>query len=161
MVCGQRLSIVVSREQDIIPIQVCQRNICRIPLFGMNEHMARLRFQTDEFKHLAKSDPFPGIVKSAPARDAMEITYRFDLWKQVELLPGEADRNFNRSPDTEIPGTWIKTRDRTIVQDRPFQCERLPRRQAPGIAHIALSLFALVAGEKAHRIVVHARLYRF
>src|SRR5262249_44141289 len=116
-------------------------------------HVLRLRLEPDQLQHFLKRNALPVIIKAAPARDAVEVTVGLGRGQAVELLPGQPHRLLHQPSDTEVPACRVKTRHRAIVQHRPLQRERLPRRQAAVALHLLLFGFALVAGKDG--VVVH------
>ena len=80
MVRRERLAVMVRGKKHIVAIKIDQRNVRGETLFGMDQYILRFRLEFYQLKNFLKCDALPVIVKAAPARDAMEIAVRLDLW---------------------------------------------------------------------------------
>ena len=147
MICRKRLAIMVRGQQNIIAIQVGKRNIGSESLLGMDQHEFGFSFRFDQMQNLAEWHSFPLVIKTAPAGYTVKIACVLDARQLVEFLPRKPRRLLYQSPDAEIPFRWIKSRDRAVVQHRPFQRKRLSRRQTPFPQHLLLFVFALITAE--------------
>src|SRR5690242_15424097 len=119
----------MSGKQYLFAVQVRQRHVCGESLFRMYQNVCRSRFRVDSLQQFTKRHSVPAVVKTAPASHAMEITESLDSGQGAEILPAQGLRRVHPSVDPKIPSLRIKPGDRSVVQDRPLEGQRLPRRQ--------------------------------
>ena len=55
----------------------------------------------------------------------MEVAGALDFGQRVEFLPVQSQWVINQSSDSQVPGVGVEPGDRSVVQDRPFERERL------------------------------------
>src|SRR5579864_7367162 len=113
--------------------------------------MGRTSLESHSTQDLLKRHPLPVVVESAPTSHAMKITMPFHLRKRIELTPTPPHGSFHHPINAEIPELGIKPRNRSIMQNRPLQGERLARRQPPLALHPVFKQFPLPTIKKAHR----------
>src|SRR5258708_5600308 len=127
----QRLAVVLKREQHIRPQQIRQRDIRRVTFLRHHQRKLRLRLPLDHLHHIRKQHALPPIVQPAPARHAMKIRSHLRLRQRSKFFPAQPHRLFQQSRNLEVPLGRIKTRHTPVIHHRPFQRQRLPRRQPP------------------------------
>ncbi len=97
-----------------------------------------------------ESNSLPVVIEATPACNAVEVAgSSSNKRKSVKLFPRELDRIFYQARDAQVPMGRIELRNRSFVQNRPFERERLSGWQAVFIPHLLLFLFALIAGEES------------
>src|SRR6476469_9591757 len=89
MVARERLAVMVGSKEHILAVKVNQGHVGGEALFGMDQHVLRFRLELYQLQNLLKGYALPVIVKAAPARNAMEITVRFNLGQRIEFVPFE------------------------------------------------------------------------
>src|SRR5579859_7478957 len=141
----KRLAIMMRGQQNIVAVQINERDIGREPLSGVNEHMAGFRCGFYQFQNFAKRYPLPLIVKTAPARNAMKITHALNARQVAEFFPCPAGGRFNRAPNPEFPFRRLEFGNRAVMQHRPLQSERLPWRKPFGRLHLPLFFLSFVS----------------
>jgi len=106
----------------------------------------------DQIEHFSEEDAGPAIVEAAPARDAVKVRSDFGLREREKFLPGKFRRSGDFAGDFEVPPGFVEMRNRAIVEDRPFQRERLAGRETAFGARLILELLAVaVGGEQGHK----------
>lgn len=144
---GERLTVVMGGEQYFFPVKVSQGHVGSESLFGVNQDAGRFRLGMDSGQQFAESHAVPVVVEAAPSGHTMEVAGALDFWERVEFLPAELERRINQAGDGEVPGLGIKPRNRTVVQNRPFQGERLAGGQQAFALLQFLELAAIIAFE--------------
>ena len=119
------LSIVVGREQNLLAIEIRQGNVGGESLLRVHPHVAHARLQSQPPKDFTKGHAVPQVAEPAPARQAVEVACPPDPGKCVELSPYPSQRCFHSAVRPELPALRIEVRHRAVVQNRPFQRERL------------------------------------
>src|SRR5947209_2384514 len=153
MIRRQRPAIMVRGQQDVVTIEISQRDIGRESLLGMYQNIFGFRFGHYQLQKFPERDTFPLVVKAAPAGDAMEITGVFGARQLVEFVPGKLQWVLDQAPHPEVPLSGVEARNRAVMQHRPFQRERLAGWKAAFAEHLLLFLFAFVVTE--HRLIVY------
>src|SRR5262249_25074236 len=97
-----------------------------------------LGFEPYQLQNVAEGHAFPVIVEAAPARHAVKIASDPGLRKAVELIPGQTRGSLYAAEHAKIPGRRLEARNRTVMQDRPFQRKCLAGRQAAFLQHLLL-----------------------
>src|SRR5688572_5743474 len=87
---------------------------------------SRLNFEKPILHHRFDRDTFPHGIELAPARHAVDIHLNFRARQLAEFIPRPTFFFIHLTPYAEIPRSRVKVRDRPIMQNREFQCERLP-----------------------------------
>ena len=109
-----------------------------------------------EVDEMARRNAFPEIAETAPAGNAMEVREDLNPRESQELRPGEFKRLPDQAKDAEAPGFKVKLRRPGGVQNRPFLCARLARRDAVLPIHIGTddgSLGSVSRGEDCFGLV--------
>src|SRR5947209_6742303 len=88
MIRRKRLAIMMSRQQDVVTIEIGKRNVGGKTLLCVDQDMTGLRLGLDQLDDFLEGDALPVIVKAAPAGDAMKVAGVFDAGQLVELVPG-------------------------------------------------------------------------
>src|SRR6266498_2351785 len=116
------------------------------PIFSMLHHVSggRLDFEKTVLYHCFDRDTFPQGVKFAPTRHAMNIHLDFCARQLIKLIPRPAFFFLHLAPNAEIPGSGVEMWHWTIMQNREFECKRLPGRKTPLFSNTIL-LFAAIA----------------
>src|SRR5437588_3992370 len=155
----ERLAIVVCSEQYLVTVEISQRHIGSEALLGVDQNILCLRLELHQVEHFLEGDALPVIIEAAPACDAMEIAVRPYSRQPIELLPAEPHRLLYQPANAEVPFSRIKARHRAIMQDRPLQRERLPRRQPSLAFHLLLFFLTLIASKDAASLVheIHSK----
>src|SRR6516165_547867 len=135
------------RQQHVVTIKISKRDIGGVALLGVCEQVLRRLLRNCQFHDLPEGNSLPLIIEAAPARHTMEVACNRDPRKAAEVFPRKLDRILYQTKDTKIPTRRFETRNRSLVQNRPFQGERLPGRQTSFLPHLLLFFFALIAGE--------------
>src|SRR6478752_10489229 len=91
----------------------------------MEQNVGGFRLRTYAGQQFAESDTVPAIVKAAPASDTVEVAGALDFGQRIEFLPVQSQGMLNQAGDAQVPGVGIKSRDGAIMQDGPFERERL------------------------------------
>ncbi len=87
----------------------------------------------------------------------MEVAGALDFGQRVEFLPVQSQGMLNQAGDAKVPGVGVKSRDRAIVQDGPFERERLARGQQALAFLQLLELSAVGAFEQHEQSSVFSR----
>src|SRR3982074_3411470 len=119
MIGRERLAIMMSSKKHVFAIKVDQRHVGGEALFSMDHHVLRFWLEFYQLENFLESHALPIIVKAAPARNAMEITLRFDYGEFIEHVPTEADWLFHQATHVKVPARRIETGNGAIVQDGP------------------------------------------
>lgn len=125
----KRLAVMVEGKEYVGVQQIFERHVGGVAFLGKDEREVSLRLWVDEFHDVGEEDAFPAIIEAAPARDAMKIGSDFVLRKSAKLVPGEPFRFFDVAGNFEVPFRRVEVRDAAVMKHRPFQRERLSRRQ--------------------------------
>ena len=147
MIGRKRLAVMARGKQDIVAVEVWERDVGSESLLGVNEDESSAKLQLHATENLAKSHALPSIVEATPAGDAMKIARDPHPWQRLKLAPGEAQLRFDGTVDPEVPSFGIEARNGTVVQDWPLQGERLTWRKAAFRFHKGFAFFALLAFE--------------
>src|SRR5262249_9637623 len=115
----------------------------------MYQYILGLRFRLSASQDFAHGNAGPAVVEAAPTRDAVKVACGLDARELIEFFPVQAERMLDKSGDAKIPMRRIESWNRPVMQDRPLQRKRLPRRQTSFATHLLLFAFALVARENS------------
>src|SRR5260221_6900802 len=128
MVGRNRFAVKVGGKQEVLLQNNFQWQVDRESVFSMLHHMrsARLDLEQALLHHCFDGDTFPQSVKFAPARHAVNIHLDFGARQFVELIPYPALFLLHFTPDTKVPSGRVKVWNRTIMENRKFESERLP-----------------------------------
>lgn len=151
---GERFAIVGMCEENVRTPEVGKRDVGRVALFGDDQSMFGVRRGFDEPENIGNEDARPAIAEPAPAGDAVKVRGDLGLRKGEKFFPGEFPRRGGFTREFEVPASFVELGDAAVVKDRPFERERLARREAAFGASLVFELLAIaVEGKEGHRLL--------
>src|SRR5271166_2217974 len=127
---SEGLAIMLEGKKHAGTLEVFQRNIRGVALFGENQDEFRARLQSNAFQHVSEKHTPPVVVEATPASDTVKIAGHLRFRRGAKFVPRKAQRLFHQSANFEIPFRRVEVWHAARVQHRPLQSERLSRRQA-------------------------------
>jgi len=125
---GERFAVMGVCEKNVGMEEIGERNVGSVSFLGDEQSVFGGGSGLDELEDFGEEDAGPAIVKAAPARDAMKVRSNFGLRGREKFLPGKFGRSGDFARDLEVPLGFVEMRDRTVVENRPFQREGLAGR---------------------------------
>src|SRR6185312_10038374 len=93
----ERLAVVMRGQQNVIAMEICERNVGGITLLCVYEYVRCVCLRSSAGENFAHSYSLPGIVEAAPARYAMEIAGGVNSGELIELSPRKPQRVSNKA----------------------------------------------------------------
>src|SRR6185503_1428337 len=149
-------------EQKIILHYNFQRKVDGESIFRMLHHMRGCGFDSEQsiLHHGFDGDTLPNRIELAPTRHTVNIHLNLGARQPIELIPGPAFLLLHFAPYTEIPGRRVEVRNRSIMQDREFKCQRLPGREPAFLADTLFLLASIDSFERKHSDLLSQKLYQ-
>jgi len=146
----QRFAVMMRGEQDAIAIEIGQRHVGRVALFGMDENSRGPSVGHRSFQNLFHGHAGPTVIEATPTRHTVKVAVVCGAGQFSEFPPVKLQRILYETVDPEIPPLRIESRYRPVMKNRPFECQGLARRQAARRFHSNLAFPAFVP-LKQHR----------
>ena len=125
---AERFAVVGVCENDVGMEEIGEGNVGSVSFLGEEESVFGGGSGLDELEDFGEEDSGPAIVEAAPARDAVKVRSNFGLREREKFLPGKFGRSGDLARNLEVPLRFVEMRDRTVVENRPFQRKGLAGR---------------------------------
>src|SRR2546428_2289727 len=118
------------REEAVVGLRELDRRVRGEAGLAVREPELRLWQRRRELDDLGERQALPPLIEPRPRRHAVHVRRHRDLWELLELFPVELDLVQDLAEHAELPGPRVEARHRSVVENGPFLCEVLPRRDA-------------------------------
>ncbi len=128
----ERLTAVCQGEQVPGAVEVAEREVGGVVLFGVDQDVARVRTRPRALEHGLDRHSAERVVEPAPAGHAVDVADRLATRHRQELGPRKRQRVLHEARHFETPGREVHGGDTAVVQDGPLAGHDLTGRESVG-----------------------------